>query len=90
MEVPLERIGMDLIRPFYQCAWGYRLVFVLLDNAMPYLEAVPQCTISAKSVAQVLIQVIFRVGILKEILTDQGTSFMSRTLRELYGLLGIK
>ncbi len=33
---------------------------------------------------------ISRVGIPKEILTDQGTAFMSRTIRELYGLLGIK
>ena len=53
-------------------------------------EAVPLRTISAKSVAQALFQVISRVGIPKEILTDQGTQFMSRTLGELYGLLGIK
>ena len=30
------------------------------------------------------------MGIPKDILTDQGTLFMSRTLWELYGLLGIK
>ncbi len=30
------------------------------------------------------------MGIPKEILTDQGTVFMSRTLKELYELLGIK
>ncbi len=33
---------------------------------------------------------ISRVGIPKEILTDQGTAFMSRTIRELHELLGIK
>ncbi len=33
---------------------------------------------------------ISQVGILKEILTDQGTAFMSRAIRELYELLGIK
>ena len=55
-----------------------------------YPEAVPLRNISAKSVAQALFQVISRVGITKEILTDQGTSFMSRTLRELYELLGIR
>ena len=42
------------------------------------------------SVAQALFQIISRVGIPKEILTDQGTSFMSRTLRKLYELLGIQ
>ena len=65
-------------------------VLVLVDYATRYPEAVPLCNISAKSVAQALFQVISRVGIPKEILTDQGTSFMSRTLRELYELLGIQ
>ena len=90
MEVPFERIGMHLIRPFHRSARGYRFVLVLVDYATRYPEAVPLRTISAKSVAQALFQVISRVGIPKEILTDQGTQFMSRTLGELYGLLGIK
>ena len=50
----------------------------------------PLRNISAKSVAQALFQVISRVGIPKEILTDQDTSLMSRTLRELYELLGLQ
>ena len=91
MEVPFERIGMDLIGPFHRSARGYRFVLVLVDYATRYPEAVPLRTISAKGVAQALFQVISRVGIPKEILTDQGTQFMSRTLgTQLYGLLGIK
>lgn len=46
--------------------------------------------ISEKSLAQALFQVISRIGIPKEILTDKGTLFMSRMLKELYGLLDIK
>uniref|UniRef100_A0AAQ4QC45 Integrase catalytic domain-containing protein n=1 Tax=Gasterosteus aculeatus aculeatus TaxID=481459 RepID=A0AAQ4QC45_GASAC len=82
--------GMDLIGPFHRSARGYRFVLVLVDYTTRYPEAVPLRNISAKSVAQALFQVISRVGIPKEILTDQGTSFMTRTLRELYGLLGTK
>ncbi|XP_061898861.1 uncharacterized protein LOC133646933 isoform X2 [Entelurus aequoreus] len=87
MEVPF---GMDLIGPFHPSTRGYRFVLVLVDYATRYPEAVPLRSISAKSVAQALFQVISRVGIPKEILTGQGTSFMSRTIKELYGLLGIK
>ncbi|XP_061920399.1 uncharacterized protein LOC133661276 [Entelurus aequoreus] len=90
IEVPFERIGMDLVGPFHPSTQGYRFALVLVDYATRYPEAVPLRSISAKSVAQALFQVISRVGIPKEILTDQGTSFMSRTLKELYGLLGIK
>ncbi len=50
----------------------------------------PLRTISAKNVADALFRIISRVGIPKEILTDQGTAFMTRILRELYELLGIK
>ena len=79
---------MDLMGPFDRSTQGYRFVLVLMDYATRYPEAVPLHNISAKSVAQALF--ISRVGIPKEILTDQGTSFMSRTLRELYELLGIQ
>ncbi len=62
-----------------------------MDYATRYPEAVALRNISAKSVAEALFSMnLARVGIPKEILTDQGTAFMSRTIRELYELLGIK
>ncbi len=90
MEVPFERIGMDLIGPLERSARGYRFALVLVDYETRYPEAVPLRYISAKSVAEALFRLISRVGIPKEILTDQGMAFMSRTLKELYELLGIK
>ena len=90
VEVPFERIGMDLVGPLDRSARGYRFVLVIVDYATRYPEAVPLRSISANSVAQALFQLISRVGIPKEILTDQGTSFMSRTMKQLYGLLGIE
>ncbi len=90
MQVPFERIGMDLIGPLERSARGHRFALVLVDYATRYPEAVALRNISAKSVANALFSLISRVGIPKEILTDQGTAFMSRTLRELYELLDIK
>ncbi|XP_051724240.1 uncharacterized protein LOC127498671 isoform X1 [Ctenopharyngodon idella] len=90
MQVPFERIGMDLIGPLERSARGHRFALVIVDYATRYPEAVALRSISAKSVADALFTLISRVGIPKEILTDQGTAFMSRTLRELYELLGIK
>uniref|UniRef100_A0AAQ4RLE8 Gypsy retrotransposon integrase-like protein 1 n=1 Tax=Gasterosteus aculeatus aculeatus TaxID=481459 RepID=A0AAQ4RLE8_GASAC len=85
VEVPFERIGMDLIGPFHRSARGYPFVLVLMDSATRYPEAVPLRNISAKSVAQALFQVISRVGIPKEILTDQGTLFMSHVTERTTG-----
>uniref|UniRef100_A0A9J8D6N2 Gypsy retrotransposon integrase-like protein 1 n=1 Tax=Cyprinus carpio carpio TaxID=630221 RepID=A0A9J8D6N2_CYPCA len=90
VQVPFERIGMDLIGPLERSARGHRFALVIVDYATRYPEAVALRNISAKSVADALFRLISRVGIPKEILTDQGTAFMSRTLNELYELLGIK
>uniref|UniRef100_A0A9J7ZU93 Gypsy retrotransposon integrase-like protein 1 n=1 Tax=Cyprinus carpio carpio TaxID=630221 RepID=A0A9J7ZU93_CYPCA len=90
VQVPFERIGMDLIGPLERSARGHRFALVIVDYATRYPEAVALRNISAKSVADALFRLISRVGIPKEILTDQGTAFMSRTLSELYELLGIK
>ncbi len=59
-----------------------------LCNPIPGGSGAPQHF--RKSVAEALFSMISRVGIPKEILTDQGTAFMSRTIRELYELLGLK
>lgn len=66
MEVPIDRIGMDLIRPFHQR--------IMQHNTWK------RCLyVAFGSVVQALFQVISRPGIPKEILTDQGTLFMSCT-----------
>ena len=90
VEAPFDRVGMDIIGPLERSSQGYRFVLVLIDYATRYPEAIPLRNISAKSVAQALFHVISRVGIPKEILTDQGTNFMSHTIRELYALFKVK
>ena len=54
MEIPFQRVAMELISPFDQSTQGYRYVLVLVDYATRYPEAVPLRNISAKSVAQAL------------------------------------
>ncbi len=90
LQVPFDRISMDLIEPLERSARGHRCVLVLVDYAKQYPEAVVLCRISLKSLADALFRIISRVGIPKEILTDQGTVFMSCTIRKLNELLGIQ
>lgn len=73
---------MDLIGPSEQCAYGHHILFVPVDYAMRYLEAVPLCNISACSVVEALFKVISQIRIPKEILINQGTMFMSCILHD--------
>lgn len=53
-------------------------------------EAFPLRWITARAIDPVLLELVSRVGIPQEIVTDQGTSFLSQTLHLVYILLGIK
>ena len=46
-------------------------------------------TTNAKTVAEALIQYFSRVGIPDEIVSDQGSNFMSKLLAQLYDQLGV-
>ncbi len=54
-----------------------------------YPEAVPLRSIDAEHVDEELIKLFSRVGIPREILTDQGSNFTSRLLTEIYKLLHV-
>lgn len=45
---------------------------------------------SRPDVANALLQLFSRVGVAKEVLTDQGSNFLSKLLKHVYQLLGIK
>ncbi len=90
IEVPFERIGMDLVGPLPKSARGHEHILVIVDYATRYPEAVPLRKATAKAIAQELFLLSSRVGIPAEILTDQGTPFMSRLMADLCRLLRVK
>ncbi len=62
----------------------------MCDYAPRYPEAVPLRSIDAEHVAEELVKLFTRVGVPEEVLTDQGSNFMSQLLSEVYQLLYIK
>ena len=89
MREPFERIALDIVGPLRRTRKGNQYILVICDYATRYPEAIPLRSIDAGTVAEHLIQLFARVGIPKEILSDQGTNFMSQLLKELYNLLQI-
>ena len=89
MQEPFERIAMDVVGPLPRSRRGNQYILVVCDYATRYPEAMVLRKVDAGSVAEHLIQLSSRVGIPREILSDQGTNFMSQLIRELYNLLNI-
>ena len=90
ISVPFERIAMDIVGPLPRSSHGNRYVLVVCDYATRYPEAMAMRSVEAERVAEELVTLFARVGIPKEILTDQGTNFTSMLLQELYRLLHIR
>ena len=68
---------------------GYQYVLVTCDNATRYPEAILLRCTDGHRVAEELIVFFSRMGIPREILSDQGTNFMSQLLKEIYRHLHI-
>lgn len=62
----------------------------MCDYATKYPEAIQLKNIDAEHIAEKMIKVFSRVGVPREILTDQGSNFVSQLLAELYKLLQVK
>ncbi|XP_026050763.1 uncharacterized protein LOC113037671 [Carassius auratus] len=90
IDTPFERLGMDVVGPVERSRSGNRFMLVITDYSTRYPEVFPLKSVKAKPVATSLVQLFSRVGFPAEILTDQGTNFMSTLLKQVYQLLGIK
>ncbi|XP_071098994.1 uncharacterized protein [Haliotis cracherodii] len=90
IEVPFERIAVDLIGPLYPVTdKGNRYLLTVVDYATRYPEAVPLPRIETEYVAEALFEIFSRVGIPKEILTDMGAQFTSGVMKEVSRLLSL-
>ena len=69
---------------------GYRYVLVVTDQFTKWIEAFPLKRQTAEDVAQCLVQVMCRFGLMKSLLTDQGRNFESSLVKRMCQLMGIK
>lgn len=90
IDVPFKRVGMDLVGPLTPSARGHKYLLVIVDYASRYPEAFPLTTMTTPAIAKAMINLFSRVGFPTEILTDQGTPFMSRLMAQMCEILGIQ
>jgi len=90
IDVPFSRVAIDLIGPLPVSSNGFRYVLTLVDYATRYPEAVPLKRIETIDVAEALVDIFSRVGVPREILSDQGAQFSSDLMSEVSGLLSVK
>ena len=77
IETPFKRLAMDVFGPLKRTKCGNKYVLVIMDYATKWPEAFPLWNVEATTVVDCLLEVTARTGISDEILTDNGTNFMS-------------
>jgi hypothetical protein len=76
---PFHRIGIDIKEPLPITSNGNRYIIVAMDYFTKWSEAIAIPNIKAETVTKFIYeQIICRYGVLQEILSDQGTSFINK------------
>uniref|UniRef100_A0A8K9XER4 Integrase catalytic domain-containing protein n=1 Tax=Oncorhynchus mykiss TaxID=8022 RepID=A0A8K9XER4_ONCMY len=81
---------MDLVGPLPKSARGHEYILVVIDYATKFPEAIPLRNMLSKGISKELFMMFSRVGLPKTILTDQGTPFMSRLMKDLCRLYQVQ
>ncbi|CAM5158327.1 unnamed protein product [Natator depressus] len=91
IEEPFQKVAMDIVGPLSKTTRsGKKYILGVVDFATRYPEAVPLASIEADTVADALLTIFSRVGFPREVLTDQGSNFMSALLRCLWEKCGVR
>ncbi|XP_069835633.1 uncharacterized protein [Dendropsophus ebraccatus] len=81
IDEPFQRVAVDIVGPLaVPSSSGKSYILTVVDYATRYPEAVALSSIRADKVADALLTIFSRVGFPKEMLTDQGTQFMSNLM----------
>jgi hypothetical protein len=90
IDVPFKRIAIDLVGPIVPCSERkHRYILTVVDYATRYPEAVALTNIDTITVAEALVDIYSRMGVPEEVLSDNGTQFVSNIMKEVSRLLSI-
>lgn len=91
IDTPFERVAVDLVGPLYPITdKGNRYILTVVDYSSRYPESAALKNIDTKTVAEALVEILSRVGIPREVLSDMGTQFTSNVMKEVGRLLSFK
>ena len=81
---------MDVSGPLTRTKAGNKYVLVLMDYTSKWPEAYALRNVTTETVVKCLIDMTARVGIPEEVLMDNGSNFVSKTMREYCTTMGIE
>src|ERR1700722_230069 len=90
VERPFKRLAMDIVGPLETSAKGNRFILTVIDMHSRYPHAVALRSVESKKVADELLKIFSNIGICEEILSDLGTNFTSKIMKDFCTMLNVK
>ena len=86
-----EKIAMDIVGPVQESRKGNKFILVLSDYASRFVFTIAMKDQTARTVAQHFVdKIITKYGAPEQVLTDQGSNFLSKLTSEICELFKIK
>ena len=86
-----EKIAMDIVGPVQESVNGNKYILVASDYASRFVFTIPMKDMTARTVAKHFVnKIISKYGAPEQVLTDQGTNFLSKLVNEICKLFKIK
>ena len=86
---PFEALAFDIVGPMPKGKGGCRFLLTAICMASKWPEAIPLRSITAKAVAEGMIEIFARTGIPLQLLSDQGSQFVGSLVTKLCRNLNI-
>ena len=86
---PFDKVDIDIVGPLPMTQSKSRYILTFIDVSTRWPEAVPLKDIKTTDVANALFTIFTRLGIPKQILSDNGQQLVSNAMKEVLSMMGI-
>ena len=80
---PFEKVAFDIVGPFPRSKNGYKYVLSAICLASRFPEAIGLKDVRAETVAESMIEIFSPTGVPRQLLTDQGSQFVGKLVKQL-------
>ena len=85
-----DQVAIDTIGPLPESEDGSKYILTIIDTFSRWVELVPIKDTGSETAAKAILQYIGRYGAPSSFLTDNGTQFVNKTVKELLNLIEIE
>jgi transposase InsO family protein len=87
---PFSTWGLDLVGPFKKAKGGFTHIFTAVDKFTKWIEVKPTASITAAKEVEFIKEIMYRIGVHNNIITDNRTQFTVREFKDFCADSGIK